>query len=233
MYSIDRWGLSVASYNVQNKKLTALANYSRITQRINDKSLIGKTVTFSALISSVANTNAGILVSDGAGDYALVEGQAGIISTTFTVRDFGDKTLNLSVLGITAGGMVVIEAVKLELGNTQTLAHQDANGNWVLNEIPKYSEQLAECQRYYQKINFRYYGTDLHTETQWPTEFPVQFFCPMRINPTASYSAGYQANLSSFSLGVYSDRSMVVKMSATTKGVYGAWDGAIYLSADL
>lgn len=41
-----------------------------------------------------------------------------------------------------------ILAVKLELGPTQTLAHQDAAGNWVLNEIPDYGEQLRRCQRY-------------------------------------------------------------------------------------
>ena len=41
-------------------------------------------------------------------------------------------------------------AMKLELGSQQTLAHQNADGNWVLNEIPDYGEQLAKCQRYFQ-----------------------------------------------------------------------------------
>lgn len=45
-----------------------------------------------------------------------------------------------------------IIAAKLELGSQQTLAHQDADGNWVLNEIPDYGEQLARCQRYFQRI---------------------------------------------------------------------------------
>ena len=40
-------------------------------------------------------------------------------------------------------------AIKLELGSQQTLAHQDENGNWVLNEIPDYGEQLRRCQRYF------------------------------------------------------------------------------------
>ena len=43
-----------------------------------------------------------------------------------------------------------LKAIKLELGSQQTLAHQDADGNWVLNEIPGYGEQLARCQRYFQ-----------------------------------------------------------------------------------
>lgn len=45
-----------------------------------------------------------------------------------------------------------IIAAKLELGPTQTLAHQDAAGNWVLNEVPEYGEQLRRCQRYAIKI---------------------------------------------------------------------------------
>ena len=50
----------------------------------------------------------------------------------------------------TAGASVILKAAKLELGSQQTLAHQDENGNWVLNEIPDYGEQLLKCQRYYQ-----------------------------------------------------------------------------------
>lgn len=33
-------------------------------------------------------------------------------------------------------GDAAVKAVKLELGSTQTLAHQDENGNWVLNDPP-------------------------------------------------------------------------------------------------
>ena len=50
------------------------------------------------------------------------------------------------------GTSVKIIAVKLELGERQTLAHQDADGNWVLNEIPDYGEQLGRCQRYFQRF---------------------------------------------------------------------------------
>lgn len=40
------------------------------------------------------------------------------------------------------------QAAKLELGDQQTLAHQDESGNWVLNEIPNYAEQYAICEQY-------------------------------------------------------------------------------------
>lgn len=49
-----------------------------------------------------------------------------------------------------------IKAVKLELGSQQTLAHQE-NGVWVLNEIPKFGDQLAECQRYLFAANGKNY----------------------------------------------------------------------------
>ena len=43
----------------------------------------------------------------------------------------------------------VIKAVKLELGAQQTLAHQDAEGSWVLNDPPPNKAlELAKCQRY-------------------------------------------------------------------------------------
>ena len=54
---------------------------------------------------------------------------------------------NSKTISLTGTGQTFV-AAKLELGTHQTLAHKDANGNWVLNEIPNYGEQLARCQRY-------------------------------------------------------------------------------------
>jgi len=34
-------------------------------------------------------------------------------------------------------------AVKLELGSQQTLTHQDAAGNWVLNDLPLGDKEAA------------------------------------------------------------------------------------------
>ena len=44
-----------------------------------------------------------------------------------------------------------IKAVKLELGDTQTLAHYDETAQkWVLNDPPpNYQQELAKCQRYF------------------------------------------------------------------------------------
>ena len=60
---------------------------------------------------------------------------------------------NSKTISLTGTGQTFV-AAKLELGSQQTLAHQDADGNWVLNEIPDYGEQLARCQRYYYDSRF-------------------------------------------------------------------------------
>lgn len=42
-----------------------------------------------------------------------------------------------------------VSAAKVELGPVQTLAHQDADGNWVLNDPPPNKAlELVKCQRY-------------------------------------------------------------------------------------
>ena len=61
---------------------------------------------------------------------------------------------NSKTISLTGTGQTFV-AAKLELGSQQTLAHQDADGNWVLNEIPDYGEQLRRCQRYF--VNFNPY----------------------------------------------------------------------------
>ena len=61
---------------------------------------------------------------------------------------------NSKTISLTGTGQTFV-AVKLELGSQQTIAHQDADGNWVLNEIPDYGEQLRRCQRYF--VNFNPY----------------------------------------------------------------------------
>lgn len=51
-------------------------------------------------------------------------------------------------------GEVTVQAVKLELRDSQTLARQDEAGNWVLNDPPPDKAlELARCQRYFQTTN--------------------------------------------------------------------------------
>lgn len=53
------------------------------------------------------------------------------------------------------GFSVLFKAAKLELGDRQTLAHQDEKGNWVLNDpAPNYALELAKCHRYFYCAGF-------------------------------------------------------------------------------
>lgn len=65
---------------------------------------------------------------------------------------------------ITAEG-TLIRAAKLELGSQQTLAHQDADGNWVLNDpLPNKALELLRCQRYYEDSGITLFVTSLNGE---------------------------------------------------------------------
>lgn len=72
-----------------------------------------------------------------------------------------------------------IKAAKLEIGDKQTLAHQDTEGNWVLNDPPpSQSLELLKCQRYFQVFE---------TQAARPTK-ALDFRPTMRTEPTLSTS---------------------------------------------
>lgn len=143
IYTIDRWELSDGggTLTVQDGSII-YASASYLFQPIDSdisKQLAGKTLTISFLYA----------------DGTLDIGTSKIASSwdSWTVfLDAGNARLvgvgngRLWVLNTKAGKAIV--AAKLELGPTQTLAHQE-NGVWVLNEVPDYGEQLRRCQRYY------------------------------------------------------------------------------------
>lgn len=64
----------------------------------------------------------------------------------------------------------IVKAAKLELGQNQTLAHQDTTGNWVLNDPPPNKRlELFKCQAYqwmpvYPGNYFRARATDISTD---------------------------------------------------------------------
>ena len=68
----------------------------------------------------------------------------------------------------------MILAAKLELGRSQTLAHQDEDGTWVLNDPPPDKAlELAKCQRYYQ----------IFTDKALRPTRAADFRPPMRVDP--------------------------------------------------
>ena len=92
------------------------------------------------------------------------------------------NSLTEFTIDVAPGKETKIQAVKLELGPFQTLAHKEGS-KWVLNEIPDYATELAKCQRYFYKTQgaFEYRGIAI---SRWyvssgTIELPV----PMRIKP--------------------------------------------------
>ena len=93
-----------------------------------------------------------------------------------TTTGYFDLNFDIYVSAGGAGGGL-ITAVKLELGTHQTLAHQDAAGNWVLNDPPPDKTlEMLKCQRYYQVFS----SADMR-----PVK-AVDFRPPMRVDPAFS-----------------------------------------------
>lgn len=152
-YTVDRWKFNADGGNVaiSNGYLDIYSpkQYgSYLKQKIDPelaKALAGKTVTFS------------VLAADGDTVFSVNMNKNGSYLDSFTIKPNTvsyktwtfptDSTDILFNFAGNAAGHVRPIAAKLELGDTQTLAHKE-NEKWVLNEIPDFGEQLRSCQRY-------------------------------------------------------------------------------------
>ena len=157
----DWWGQYVAdaTLKLSNDGLQLIGTagvaglYQRIEQRIEkDRLPVGATATLSALVK--ADVDAGIILSLGGQTYQIVTVPANTWTLIAAVLNAPsvEQTHSISIQRNTPHATFTVKAVKLELGSQQTLAHQE-NGVWVLNEIPRFSDQLAACQRYLIPIN--------------------------------------------------------------------------------
>ena len=111
----------------------------------------------------------------------------GVTSASYTASE---QSYGIVYIWIRGAGSVTIKAVKLELGDHQTLAHQDENGVWQLNEIPDYEEQLRRCQYY-----SRFFGESIEipcSNNQAGTYIEGTLPLTMRSgNGAISYSKGF------------------------------------------
>lgn len=150
-YWIDRWYLSGYDQAVEitqsGLRWTSTTGIW-FTQRMDDalvEALIGRTVTISAIVNGELktrtqkldkNTMITCLLSDG-----LQRIELSAESKLLRFVSYSSPTVPLTIL-----------AAKLELGPTQTLAHKEGD-KWVLNEVPKFGRELAECQRYFWRMH--------------------------------------------------------------------------------
>ena len=161
-YGIDRWKLSGSNVTLGlgNSGITVTSTNSATTYFVqpieNSYGFAGKTVTMSALTADHE-------CFSGTGTAPTMNGGPSLIAfsgTDFTLRMYSKANGYLEFnVDIKPNKSFTIVAVKLEIGAGQTLAHQDEDGNWVLNEIPNFQEQLARCQRYAISLNPYKYGS--------------------------------------------------------------------------
>lgn len=179
-YGIDRWILNSVSYTCASRSITVTGSESAMFyQRVEYVSQTA--MTFSVLL---ANGTLYTLTTDGSA-YAYTETSFGSIFSDARAES-GMGAFGLKFSDNSVGVSVAITAAKLELGAQQTLAHKDANGAWVLNEVPNYAEQLARCQRYYYKLPSGY-GT-CHNLYGRGVVMSISTPVAMRTPPTATYT---------------------------------------------
>lgn len=158
-YTIDRWSSGVA-LSLKNGfiRITSSGMYTQIFQTL-ESDFAGKTFTFSLIVRGTPGAQCRTLAYDYAKDVAYGMGtthefvsdgfEMVTVSDTFPSNTPAKLTFILYPDNADTNLSVDILAAKLELGDTQTLAHQDSSGNWILNEIPDFGEQLRRCQRYH------------------------------------------------------------------------------------
>ena len=147
-YCFDRWRLNESSVfeYLEGQGLKNGGAGDRIMQILEPglKAVLdGRTCTLSVICNGTLYTHTFV--------YAASPGTSVVLQGDATIQFWLSAGGNIIFYLYTAGS--ILSAVKLELGSVQTLAHQNAEGNWVLNEVPDYGEELAKCQRYMQVIN--------------------------------------------------------------------------------
>ena len=156
-YHLDRWKQEIDGFGELGEEgfTPAVTQTMATNQQVEEpvfKSLLGKKVTISALLSSGEFRSRTVqFPSDISQSFTeLVAfsngGEIGIASYPDT------KTYQLCRIYIKSNSnKLTFVAIKVELGYLSTLARKDEEGNWVLNDpAPNFQQELAKCQRMYQ-----------------------------------------------------------------------------------
>ena len=143
VYGIDRWKLDAGDGVTIDNGLNIIKANSYLGQYFDDfDKYIGRQLVGSVLMGD-GNLYTGTYVYNG----VLNQGQILFANSRLGmyINKLSDTLTQVEINTVLANEKV--RAVGLEPGSQQTLAHKEY-GEWVLNEIPKIGDQLAECQRY-------------------------------------------------------------------------------------
>lgn len=200
-YGIDRWkivnsdsalsitnaGMTIANSTTSGDGIICVGEFIEPSQIT-----IGAVYTVSVLVSGTSgngqwSASPSFVDPSSVGDFVL--SGAGLFSATFIAGPPINQDNWYFYFWKTAANTedsITIQAVKLELGPVQTLAHQDAEGNWVLNDPPpNFQQELAKCQRYYLKaVSGQYYPGCMFTSTNGMFLIPT----PVQMRSTPAFS---------------------------------------------
>ena len=264
-YAMDRWAVEV---NAVGELIILIEDDGIVLKNVTEKHLQfkqilpediqinGNTCNISVLVNQVESGSVGVALSqvsspwsDSIATETITTG--GMYSATGICLQQQQKI----IVYVFPNTTVIIKAIKLELGSTQTLAHQGADGNWVLNEIPDYGEQLRRCQRYF--VNFNPYKMPYFTmppavaSNAYQAYSAVTLPVAMRAQPVVAYrgnivlsqDANHAVTSISVSDNTFTGNSIQLKYeeetgSLTANSLYrvqGGYDASAYiwLSADL
>nr|DAK07806.1 MAG TPA: hypothetical protein [Caudoviricetes sp.] len=249
-YSIDRWSVESDSEIVITLvnggiRVKNTSNTERQFKQIlpSDLNLAGKMITISALIGNVIGSVRYIFTQVSEpyqNSVACSVSTNGLFSASGTVLTGQQKI----VFGLKPGAEITLLAVKLELGDQQTLAHKE-NGVWVLNEIPDYGEQLARCE-YYRRVSAsgHYFPGAMYSSADGV--FLFSFTGGMRVTPsieillpgTVQDSAGttHKLNANNYSIESvdrFGAKIVLHNLSGIPGGPAHICDARFALSADL
>ena len=163
-YTIDRWNLTNQYCKLKvNQGYISLISVEPGVQSVwlqqqieRPERYFGKLLTFSVLLQdgtlrACSGTSPVGPVSSNTGFHTDVVSGVDLYAIK---RSSGTACVQISALK-TGPGQTGIVAAKLELGSQQTLAHQDAAGNWALNDPPPDPTlEMMKCQRFFRAINW-------------------------------------------------------------------------------
>jgi hypothetical protein len=150
-YTIDMWALldTNASLTYDNGFIVGQGRWVQNLSLEVITVIRGQTITLSLLANGQLFTKTETIpsaVPGSATNYCVIRNVENIQTNNLYLRALPHGIVQVTFYTNTQ--FPNLQAVKLELGNQQTLAHQDADGNWILNDPPNFDLQYALCSQY-------------------------------------------------------------------------------------
>lgn len=209
-YTVDRWkmqqDIGIILLEADGIILDATANALTLVQFFKSdllRELAGNTLTWSVMYTVLEQSgNPGGIGYTIPGNYfaqAIMSGAAGKLCVAYGSVVCPDTLEHPAHMYIPKGCKIKLLAAKLELGPTQTLAHQE-NGVWVMNEVPEYGGQLRRCLRHDYILGNASQNCPIGIGTAYSNDGVVcviQLPEYMRTNPAVALSGEVQIRFSS------------------------------------